>query len=342
MKVALDISPMKSGHQVRGIGSYTKNLLDQFQKEKKWDIEFEFFENHAAPPPADVVHYPYFDLFFRTLPISKTAKRVVTIHDVIPLVFPNYFPAGIKGYVNLFFQKIALKNSDAIICDSKTSKNDICDKLSVPSDKVHVIYLASAPQFHKIDPESITVSKRLKLPKDFVLYVGDVNWNKNIDNLLQAIKISQKNLVMVGKAHIDNNLAETQQINKIIHKLKIGDKVVKVGFVDDEDLVEIYNIARLTLLPSYYEGFGLPAIESMACGTPLICSNVASLSEITDENTIYCEPTDPVDIAGKIDQVYSLSQKEKGDLSKKLIKHASAFSWEKVARQTISVYKALI
>ena len=101
MRVAVDISPIRSGHKVRGIGSYTKNLIEEFKKGKE-DIEFEFFESSASPPPVDIVHYPYFDLFFHTLPIKKKNSRVVTIHDVIPLVFPDYFPVGVKGYLSFF------------------------------------------------------------------------------------------------------------------------------------------------------------------------------------------------------------------------------------------------
>src|SRR3990167_3700904 len=96
MKVAIDISPLKIGHQVRGIGSYTKSLIDEF-KEGDWGIDFEFFDSPNSPPPVDIIHYPYFDLF--------PTGSVVTIHDVIPLVFPKYFPAGIKGYVNLLCQQ---------------------------------------------------------------------------------------------------------------------------------------------------------------------------------------------------------------------------------------------
>ena len=340
MKVAVDISPLKTGHQTRGIGSYTRNLQKAFQK-NSMGVDFEFFEDPKSPPRADIVHYPYFDLFKRTLPIKKTAKRVVTIHDVIPLVFPNYFPAGIRGYINLFFQKIALKNCDAVLCDSKTSKADIVDKLSIPASKIHVVYLAPPQIFHKIADGLSIIAKKYSLPEKFVLYVGDVNWNKNIHSILEAVKISKKKLVLVGKAFIQKDLRETREIDKTISKLKIKNSVIKTGFVPDEDLVKIYNLASVTVLPSFYEGFGLPVLESMACGTPVVTSSVSSLSEIAGENAFFCNPSDPNDIAKKIDKVFSLSQKQKDALSEKLIVHALRFSWDKVARETVSIYKRL-
>jgi len=343
VKVALDISPTITGHKARGIGSYTQKLTEEFKK-RDWGIAFEFFKNPDSPPPADIIHHPYFDLFFHTLPVKKNTSRVVTIHDVIPLVFPDYFPAGIKGYLNLFFQKRALRNVNAVICDSKASKKDIISKLSFPQDKIHVIYLAAGSDFNPITDDNtlFSVSKKYDLPKKFVLYVGDVNWNKNLPNLLEAVKVARVNLVMVGKALTDNSLIQVKEIDRIIKKLGLQKQVVKTGHINENDLISIYNLAVLTVLPSFYEGFGLPALESMACGTPVVCSNVASLAEITGNIAIFCDPTDPSDIARNITRALNLSKKQKENLSQRLIKHASKFSWQKVARQTVDVYKSIV
>src|SRR3989338_5735874 len=344
VKVAIDISPLKTGHSVRGIGSYTKYLVEEFKKGEFKNIEFKFFESPTPPPLGDVIHYPYFDLFFHTLPILKKSSRVVvTIHDVIPLVFPNHFPTGIKGNINFFLQKFALNNVDAVIFDSKTSKDDIVSKLSIPEEKIHVVYLAPSPVFKKISvPKKLSqVVRKYDLPSQFVLYVGDVNWSKNIQNLLEAVNKSEVNLIMVGKALADESLAEVREINNLINKLNIKDKVFRVGYIKDYDLVAIYNLAQVTVLPSYYEGFGLPVLESMACGTPVVCSNVASLKEIGQDAAIFCDPTDPNDISKKIDMISKLTTTQKEKTSQKLIKHASKFSWEKVAGETIKVYKSV-
>lgn len=353
MKVAIDISPLSSGHRVRGIGAYTKYLVHEFQKQSfssqkrsfasqngNWDISFEFFQNPKSPPEADIIHYPYFDLFFHTLPYKKNASRVVTIHDVIPLVFPAYFPAGLRGYINLFFQKRSLKNTDFVICDSQTSKQDIADKLSYPKEKIKVIYLAASENFRTINNQYTlkNTSKKFNLPRNFVLYVGDVNWNKNLEGLIKAIKIVRIPLVMVGGALTNSNLPQTKNINKLIKKLHLEKQVFKTGFVEDENLVAIYNLATLTILPSYYEGFGLPVLESMACGTPVVCSKAGSLSEIAGP-AIICDPDNPADIARKITSVLNLSRRGREKLTQKCQKHASGFTWQKVARETVKVYR---
>ena len=337
MKVAFDISPTSTGHQVRGIGSYTKNLYEEFKKNRE-NVSFEFFNNNNVPD-CDVVHYPYFDLFFKSLPSKSKAKRIVTIHDVIPLVFPNYFPVGIKGSVNLFFQKRSLKNTNAVICDSKTSKKDIVEKLSFPKDKVHVIYLAPSKIFKKLKNSTLKITQKYNIPEKFVLYVGDVNWNKNLINLLTAIKLSKSNLVMVGKALTEKNLPQTQEIDRLIKKLNIEKNVIKTGYISDEELAQIYNLAQATLQPSFYEGFGLPLLESMACGTPVISSNLASLAEISGDLSLVCDPTNPEDIAKQIENLLKLDAAKTQELSQKLTKHAAKFTWEKVALHTIEVYQ---
>lgn len=341
MRIAIDASPLNSGHRVRGIGSYTQKLIENLKTVPQ--IELIPFDNGNIPS-ADVIHYPYFDLFFHTLPVAKKQKRIVTIHDVIPLVFPNRFPSGVRGYINLFFQKRALSNTDFIICDSKTSKNDIADKLSIPKEKIEVIYLAASESFKKIDDAKRlkSIKRKFKLPPNFALYVGDVNWNKNLRNLISSLKISKVPLVMVGAALTDNKVPQTQALARLVKRLNLEDKIVRTGFIKEEDLVSIYNLAGVTILPSFYEGFGLPVLESMACGTPVVCSNNSSLAEIAGNLARFCDPQNPADIAQKTFSVLNMSKTAKESLSRKLITHASTFSWQKTARQTVNVYKKVL
>lgn len=339
MKVAIDISPTLTAHSSRGIGVYTKNLLEELQKID--EIEIVPFENPKKPPKADLIHCPYFDLFFHTLPIFCKTPRLITIHDVIPLVFPQHFPFGKKGKVNLFLQKLALKNSKGIICDSETSKNDIANKLHYPLSGIHVVYLAPGKIFKEVsDRKLLNLTKqKYKLPQEYVLYVGDVNWNKNLPNLLKAIKLSNYNLVLVGKALVNNNLDQVREINSLIEELNIGSQIQKLGYVPDEDLVNIYNLAEVTIVPSHYEGFGLPVVESMACGTPVICANNSSLAEIGGEAAIYCNPDDPKDIADKINS-YILSDKTAKEERRKMSQEqATKFNWKRTGQKVIKIYK---
>lgn len=340
MRVGFDLSVQNTGHSVRGIGSYTENLRKALSAAKT-DLEIEFMGKNANVGSYDLVHHPYFDLFFHTLPIKKSSsKRIVTIHDVIPLLFPDKFPSGIKGFVNLFLQKQALKNVDFIICDSETSKQDVSDKLSVPLSKIKVIYLSASEQFKTTEKNLLKeTAQKYNLPKNFCLYVGDVNWNKNIPNLLLAISICKIPIVMVGKALTDDSIPQVRAIDSQIKKLGLMETVKKTGFVSSEDLVSIYNLATVTVMPSYYEGFGLPVLESMACGTPVICTDNSSLSEISGSTAIFCNPSDPKDIAEKISYVFSLKENVKKSLSDKSIKQAAKFSWQEAAQQTIDLYK---
>lgn len=343
VQVAIDTSPLYTGHESRGIGTYTKNLVEEFKKGKQ-NLDFVFFNNGRIPQSADLVHYPYFDLYFRTLPLRKNKPTVVTIHDVIPLVFPEYYPAGIRGRINFFFQKLALRNVDAVICDSKASLEDIANKLSFPKNKIYVVYLAASSSFKKIDDQKFLneISKKYKLSRKFVLYVGDVNWHKNIANMLKAVRITGADLVMVGKALIDDNIPQTRETNGLIGKLGLNKQIIKTGFIEEDDLAAIYNLAKLTLLPSYYEGFGLPALESMACGTPAVVSNVASIPEISKDNIFFCDPADPQDIAKKMKEVFGLSQDNLDGLSQKLINESKKYSWHRVALETVNVYRSVL
>lgn len=339
MKVAIDITPTLTAHASRGIGVYTKNLLEELQKVD--EIKMIPFEDPRTPPEADLVHYPYFDLFFHTLPIWCKVPRLITIHDVIPLVFPEHFASGKKGKINLWLQKIALKNTQGIICDSETSKNDIASKLAYPLEKIHVVYLAPSKVFKKVSDRKIlnSTKEKYKLPEEYILYVGDVNWNKNIPNLLKAVQLSNINLVLVGKAIIDNSLVQVKEINSLISDLKIDKQIQKLGYVSDEDLANIYNLAEITIVPSYYEGFGLPVVESIACGTPVICANNSSLAEIGGDAAIYCNPNDPEDIADKINNFISSDKNTKEKRKTMLQKQSVKFNWKRTGKDVLKIYK---
>jgi len=342
VKVAFDISPLKTASGVRGIGSYTQNLLNSLQQCQE-SISVTTFSDEKIQD-ADLIHYPYFDFFSHTLPIIRTKPRIITIHDVIPLIFRDHYPLGIKGIYRLLLQKIALKNADAVICDSSTSMQDIHKTLGYPLGKIFVVYLAPAPVFKKIQNVKYLndTRKKYKLPINYFLFVGDVNWNKNIPGLLNAVKETGIHLVMVGNALVDKTLPQVQEIDKEIKNLKIDKRITKTGFVPQQDLCAIYNLASATIVPSFYEGFGLPLVESMACATPVLCSNNSSLTEIGGKAAIYFDPSKEHDIAKTINTFLSKSMTERQRISKISQDHASKYSWSKVARDTINVYKSVL
>jgi len=360
MRVAIEVSALKTGHKFRGVGFYIKRLVQALQKVDKKN-KYVLIENSKTPnlqkSKFDLVHYPYFDLFFLTLPIKKLAPTVVTIHDVIPLVFPEKYPKGIRGWFKFQIQKFSLKSVKTVITDSQNSKRDISKYLNFQREKIFVAPLAPGEEFKKlvIGHWSLVIKEKYQLPDTFVLYVGDVNWNKNVLGLIKAFKKLQSfqthaagktfgdarpklQLVMVGKAFEDKNLPETKAILRLIEELNLNNRIKILGFVPTKDLVGIYNLASVYCQPSFYEGFCLPVLEAMACGTPVVCSSKSSLPEIIGDAAILIDPNDYSSLAQGIKKVLE----EKG-LAKKLqvkgLTQARQFTWRKIAIKTIKVYR---
>src|SRR5258708_215143 len=267
MRVAIDNGPLSSGHSVRGVGAYTRGLINALGSEVE-AVDFEKTDLSGY----DILHYPYFNPFIVTLPFRKTAKIVVTIHDLIPLLYPDHYVPGIKEDINYFVNKILF-------------------------EKVHVVYLAPRKIFKKIVDKKMlkSIQEKYNLPKEFVLYVGDVNYNKNVPGLINAAKIAKMPLVIVGKQAVEiEDLArdmksisgvqdfirflldkphpELKHYQEIVKSLENNTDVFRLGYVSDEDLVAIYNLSSIYCQPSFYEGFGLPVLEAVASGTKVVAS----------------------------------------------------------------------
>lgn len=351
MKVAIDISPIskelpQSGHRVRGAGMYIEGLIGALKRMKDDNMYTFFDRSEKVIVDADLVHLPYFEPFFRSLPLRHKKKLVVTVHDLTPLIFSRHFPAGIRGKYSWQLQKLALKRADAIITDSHCSKNDIEKIAGISPKKIYVVYLAAAKEFKKIYDKKVLndVKKKHNLPKEFALYVGDATWNKNLPNLIRAAKRLGINLVMVGKALSETAYDRSNTWNadriEIERLVESDDNIRRLGFLSQEDLVAIYNLAKVFVMPSYYEGFGLPILEAMQSGCPVVCTNKGSLREVAGNASIFIEP-DEKSIANGIKKVWD-DESLRLELSKKGIENARKFSWEKTAKDTIGVYKKAI
>ncbi len=351
LKIAINTMPMSTGHKVRGVGFYTKNLVEALEKDER--VEIFKFTDRKDVKNVDVIHYPWFDLFFRSLSFKKNIPSVITIHDVIPLVFPKQFPFGIRGKINLFYQKKALNKCKYIITDSENSKNDIVKYLSIGKEKVKVILLAAEEKYKVLsDADLIRVKNKLKLPQRYILYVGDVNFTKNIPFLIEGfakLKEEQKyqdlKLVLVGQAFlkkVDNidhpELASLKNVNNLISANNLENEVVRLGFIDSNDLVGIYNLAKLYIQPSLYEGFGIPVLEAMKCGTPVLSSKTSSLPEVGGDAAVYFNPENQQEFIRFLKELLDDSSLRRKISSKGII-HSNKFSWEKVAKETINVYE---
>jgi len=348
LKVAIDSSPLTSGHAVRGIGFHTKILIDHLKNQQNLSLDvIDFRKNKKLlrKEKFDVLHYPSFHPYFFSIPFRKYAKTVVTIHDLIPLIYPNNYLGGVKGKIKYFVQKLLINKVDAIITISETSKKDICRFLGVDPEKVYVTYLAAKDNFKPVNGKALTkVKEKYNLPEKFVLYVGDINYNKNIIRLVKACKMANLKLVIVGKqarnenVYINLNHIENKQLEELINKYGEDKDILRIGFVDDIDLMAIYSLASVYCQPSLYEGFGLPVVEAFSCGLPVVAAKNNCLVEIADEAAIFFDPLDIKDMSQKLIEVINDDELRK-DLVEKGFKRSKDFSWEKTAEKTFEVYK---
>lgn len=347
MNVAIETSPLRSGDRVRGTGSYTRSLIEALQKYEKKHSYYFFTRGEKIPNTIDLVHYPYFTPFFLTLPISTRKPFIVTVHDLIPIAYPSKFPKGIRGDIKWYIQQFLLRRASRIITDSEASKKDIIRYTKIQDDTIKVVQLAPSDIFYpETDIHTLHAARRTyNLPDNFILYVGDVNWNKNIEGLLRAFAIVRKKhdlktlqLCLVGDAFTRTTLPEIREVMKHIRHLAILDSVRMPGFVKDDDLRALYTDAAAYIQPSFAEGFGLPVLEAMACGCPVVCSSASGLSEVAGP-AVRVDPNKPDSIADGILSVLMLNAQKRDDLSRQGRVWAKQFTWESVARNTAASYE---
>jgi glycosyltransferase involved in cell wall biosynthesis len=351
MKIGIDISPLENGrsnqHSVRGSGFYIKHLISALQKYFP-EHSYEFYkDNKVEALQVDVMHYPYFEPFFLTLPRNAHHNAIVTVHDLTPIVFPEHFPSGIRGKLKWYLQKNSLQRYH-IITDSEASKKDIQKLVGISDTAIHVIYLAADEQFSKLanyEDSWKAVQKKYSLPEKYILYVGDATWNKNLPRLIAAATKTKLPLIMVGKALAEASIDPNNGWNKDI--ITVRDMAAKsadvqlIGFVPTDDLVVIYNKATVFAMPSLYEGFGLPILEAMNCGSPVVTTHEASLAEVAGDAAYIVDGYSVDSIADGIYQVFTNPSLQK-KLSENGSNHAKKFSWEKTAKKTLAVYELLV
>ncbi len=343
------ISPSStSGHAVRGIGFYVKNLLTELKRQaSKFDIAIT--ETSEPNSKYTIVHYPYLDLFSRSLPLNQPTKTVVTIHDLIPLEYPDVYQPGVKGKINYQLQKFALQSVDRILTDSLASAKAIHSYLGIPHEKIKVIYLAAHDRFKPVTNTKllIAIQKKYSLPKKFVLYMGDINYSKNINFLIEACIASNIPLCLGGKNiteinGLDLSHPELRHLQKT--KTYLTNPLIKLlGFIPDEDLPAIYTLATLYCQPSFAEGFGIPVLEAMACGTPVLVSRTGALTEVVgpDLASYQFDPKNPQEFSSLLNRAWTDTVFRKHNAIAGL-KRSKSFSWAKAAEQTLLSYQELL
>lgn len=341
LRVQLDTSPLASDHAIRGIGSYTKGLYSALSKHVEIDVIDSNQTTHQKP---DIVHYPYFDLFFPTLKKTQNTPFVVTVHDVIPLLFPDHYRPGLRGKFHFFRQKQALRAASAVITDSEASKKDIVTYLNIPSEKVHVTYLAAKETLSQpAAKQTASVLSKLNLPKKYCLYVGDINYNKNIPNLIKSLQDipDEYHLVLLGKNFTQQDIPEwqaiAQQLTNFQKRIHILSRVES-----DDQLAAVYAGAAVYVQPSLYEGFGLPVLEAMKCGTVVVSTRLGSLPEVAGPECIYADHPSPEGLATAISQAFSLTAEQRKQKILALQNWEKQFTWKSTAQKTIAVYQRVL
>lgn len=287
------------------------------------------------------------DVFHATnfyLPPTRSARRILTIHDLAFLVQPAWCSPRVVGPFSRGIRTFA-HAADLVIADSEATRRDIIRLLEVPPEKVTAIPLACTAEFRPFPREQALAAIRAGyeshgLSGPYILFVGTLEPRKNLVGLLRAFsKIASRiphQLVLAGARGWN-----TAEIFEAIAALGLRDRVAHLGYVADNDLPRLYAGADVFVLPSHYEGFGLPVLEAMACGCPVVVADNSSLPEVAGDAGLYCKADDPETIGAAMLEVLG-NDARRSELVRRGLAQAAKFSWETTARATLDVYRSAL
>lgn len=372
MRVGIDtrtVTPVRSG-----VGNYVLNLLEglrwvapqqeffllgqrQNLETIGWNLPSGLFHStrfsHESHPWGDLWEHCLLprtlqkygvDVFHgpaTLIPLLSTGfTRVVTIHDLVAFLFSETIPKKYALYMRWLIKQVVAK-ADRIISVSEHTKQDLMDVLKVDPAKISVVHEAASPGFQPIrDQTKIAwVRRRYNLHGPFIYHVGNIEPRKNLVRLVKAFIMLRRcakldvRLVITGQRGWLTNM-----LFRELDGLTLGDEVVFTGYVQRTDLPLLMNAAEAFVFPSLYEGFGLPVLEAMSCGTPVVTSNISSLPEIVGSAAVLVDPESVESISQGIERVITdtaLRQR----LTKEGLLQARKFSWERAARETMAVYR---
>ena len=279
-------------------------------------------------------NYIFHSPSFSSSPFLKI-KSIMTIHDLNHIRYPQFYTPLHRYYYNFIVKPCALKCSK-ILTVSQFSKRELLEWLKCDEEKISVTYNGIDGKFSREKDETKleAIRKKYKLPKNFVLYVGNQKPHKNVEVLVRAMQYVESDikLVMNGKY--------TENISAIIDEKNLKDKIQAIGFIEDEDLPILYSCAHLFVFPSLYEGFGLPPLEAMACGCPAIVADTSSLPEAVGEAAIKFKATDYEALGKAINEILN-NEELKNKLVADGLEQAARYKWKETAALTYNIYKEL-
>lgn len=372
MNISIDIRT--TSKPLSGVGYYVFHLIHEFQaldsqnryllisnkgESDDWKIEGENFENfrtrisnenhwlgdiwentflpyYLKKKKVDVFHGPAF-----LIPLRKNGVRtVVTIPDIVSYILPETIPFKYAAYMRFLIRQVA-KRADRIITISHSTKNDLVSRLDVPEDRIRVVHVAASDIFRRVEDRGRIdeVKSRYGIRKPFMLFVGNLEPRKNLIRLAEAFARANERmgrafqLVICGKeGWLYRNILKT------LKEYNTDGDIALTRYVSREDLVHLYCGAECFLFPTLYEGFGLPVVEAMRCGTPVITSNISSLPEIMGDAGILIDPESVEEIAEAIGRI-AQDDGLKKELRERGLLQAQKFSWKTTALETLKVYR---
>ncbi|HEU4691999.1 MAG TPA: glycosyltransferase family 1 protein [Vicinamibacterales bacterium] len=364
MRVAIDTRKI---HDF-GIGTYIRNLLRQLARIDR-DTEYVLlcrepdlgiaaqlgpnFRSVREPSPnyslreqihvpwvlrrerPDVYHAPHY-----VLPPAVRCRSVVTIHDCIHLMFPQYLPNKAAYAYARASMWAAARRSDRILTVSEASKRDILSLFNVKPEKIVVVYNAIDEHFSTTPSEEhvARIRERYQLDHKFVLYVGNIKPHKNLVRLIEAFSELRRTHDDLKLLIIGDEISKLPALRRAVHRHKLHKHVRFLGYLKDDTLTVLYRLASVFVFPSLYEGFGLPPLEAMASGTPVVTSNVSSLPEVTGDAAVLVDPYDVDSIGNGIRRILD-DPRLAEELRIKGLKRAREFSWERSVEKTLRVYR---
>jgi glycosyltransferase involved in cell wall biosynthesis len=348
------------------MGTYTYQVLDRLKND--YDIEIikhpdgdsiegcRACDYHPLPGP-----YWYFS-WSRSLSISKNAWKkydifhnmtqypispsvsqnyAITIYDLIPILYPSYVTPFYAWQSRMFLPAI-LKKASLILSISHYTKNDIVRRYHVDPEKIRVTHLGVSDHFHPATTTEIgDFCKKYNLNNPFILFVGAIEPKKNIPSILRAFHLVRKKLPELELVIAGKKSWKFQEVFSLIDTLKLGKSVHYLQFVPYDDLPVLYSASSVFVFPSNYEGFGLPPLEAMKCGTPVIVSDRSSLPEIVGPEGMMVEPGDYAGLAGKILTLLGDEAIRSDQISCNL-ERADRFTWERCGQETKKAYHTIL
>lgn len=373
MRICIDASFLVLD-KASGLKSYTQTLIHHLldvDKENQYVLFYNYFlnrhnakiplwngkntENRICRIPRRILlsllyknfNFPEIELFtgaidiFHSLtttsPPTKKAKTILSINDLREFYFPQYYKSGAG---DALLRKKSLKRTDFVVCISENTRKDIARFLNFPEERILVVYLDLDEKFRKMETEAIApVMKKYNLQKEYILYVGNCEPRKNIKGILDSYALFKEKfkahhlLVMTGAGPEPGS-----GVDRLVRENRFRDSIVFISTPPDDDLVALYNGASCFFFPSLYEGFGIPPLEAMACGCPVVASRASSLPEVVGDAGILCNPQNTEEMAHALWTVLSDEARRK-NLIQNGFARAKSFQGRRMAQKTLEVYR---